>query len=86
MLSTSSGKADVKQDKDGNNPKVRVRRWPGAEEDFNSPGFGFFATGTVGTNPRAQYNREQNIEKIKAQFAALERFEDEEAAPDEDGH
>lgn len=77
LLSYSS-KADVKQDNDGNNPKVRVRRWPGAEKDFNSPGFRFFATVTVGTNPRAQHNRRKNIEKVKAQFAAMDRMEMEE--------
>ncbi|KAK0124640.1 hypothetical protein ONS95_009587 [Cadophora gregata] len=38
-------------DKDGNNPKVRVKRWAEAEEDFHSPDFGFIATVEVGTLP-----------------------------------
>ncbi|PVH73539.1 hypothetical protein DL98DRAFT_659384 [Cadophora sp. DSE1049] len=67
-------------DKDGNNPKVRVKRWPGAEEDFNAPGFGFIATVKVGTLPSDQARRRANMENIRRQFAAVERMKEEESA------
>lgn len=37
-------RADFMQDTDGMNPKVRVKRWPGAEKERGGPGFGFIGS------------------------------------------